>query len=101
MATDPGTVSARSILPSLLKSPAAVRNGLPPSIPMFRTGSNVGEMQPMQFSIETVKLPDAVFPTPSVAEQFTVVCPMGNKVPDAGAHDTANRPDTTSIAVAE
>jgi hypothetical protein len=36
----------------------------------------------------TVKLPLAVFPAASVAEQFTVVVPSANVLPDAGEHVT-------------
>ena len=51
--------------------------------------------------IVTVKLPLAVFPAPSVAEQFTVVVPRWNVVPDVGAQLTAGAPDTASVELAE
>lgn len=49
----------------------------------------------------TVKLPFAVFPRVSEAEQFTVVVVMANVLPDAGVHITVRAPSTLSVAVAE
>jgi hypothetical protein len=48
----------------------------------------------------TVKLPFAVLPDESVAEQLTVVVPMGNVEPEAGVHVTGTEPSTSSVAVA-
>src|SRR5690348_16316325 len=48
----------------------------------------------------TLKLPAAVLPCASLAEQFTVVVPIPNIDPDAGMHDTGTAPSTTSLAVA-
>src|SRR2546428_5403096 len=44
----------------------------------------------------TVKLPEAVLPCPSFAEQFTVVVPIANELPDAGLQDGASDPPTSS-----
>jgi hypothetical protein len=49
----------------------------------------------------TVKLPCAVFPAPSVAEQLTVVVPTGKVEPDAGLQLAASAPETVSFALAE
>lgn len=49
----------------------------------------------------TVKLPFVVLLCVSVAEQLTVVIPMANIVPDAGAQITATDPSTMSEDVAE
>ena len=46
----------------------------------------------------TVKLPLAVFLRESVAEQLTVVVPMGNVEPEAGKQVTATAPSTLSFA---
>jgi hypothetical protein len=48
----------------------------------------------------TVKLPVAVLPDESVAEQLTVVVPIGNVEPEAGVHVTSTEPSTLSVAVA-
>jgi hypothetical protein len=47
----------------------------------------------------TLKLPDALLPCASVAEQVTAVVPSGNVLPEAGAHATATLPSTRSDAV--
>ena len=47
-----------------------------------------------------MKLPEAVLPCASVAEQLTVVVPGANKEPDAGVQFTATEPSTKSVAVA-
>ena len=47
-----------------------------------------------------VKLPCAVFPCESVAEQLTVVVPMGNREPEAGTQVTGTGPSTKSFAEA-
>src|SRR5256885_2528201 len=44
------------------------------------------------------KLPVAVLPRVSLAEQFTVVAPTGKPNPDAGTHDTSRAPSTRSLA---
>ncbi len=49
----------------------------------------------------TVKLPFAVFLFASVAEQLTVVCPMGKMEPEAGVQVTGTEPATRSVAEAE
>src|SRR5919107_6212809 len=49
----------------------------------------------------TVKLPVAVFPWASVAEQLTVVEPSGKTSPELASHVTGTAPSTTSRAVAE
>lgn len=49
----------------------------------------------------TVKLPLAVFPWLSVAEQFTVVVVIEKVEPDAGEQVTETEPSTMSVAVAE
>jgi hypothetical protein len=46
----------------------------------------------------TVKLPDPTLPWASVAVQVTVVVPIGNADPDAGAQLMARAPSTTSDA---
>src|SRR5436190_8881064 len=46
----------------------------------------------------TVKLPFAVFPFESVAEQLTVVVPKGNIEPETGKQVTASGPSTRSFA---
>ena len=46
----------------------------------------------------TVKLPEAELLALSVAEQFTVVVPIGNVLPDAGAQAMATTPSTASDA---
>ena len=51
--------------------------------------------------IVTVKLPLAVLPCPSFAEQFTVVAPMGNKLPEVGEQLGVTEPATRSLALAE
>jgi hypothetical protein len=48
----------------------------------------------------TVKLPFAVLPDESVAEQLTVVVPRGKVEPEAGVHVTVTAPSTSSVAVA-
>jgi hypothetical protein len=48
----------------------------------------------------TVKLPLAVFPAESWAEQLTVVVPTGNVEPEEGEHDGVTGPSTSSFAVA-
>jgi len=45
-----------------------------------------------------LKLPWALFPFESVAEQLTVVVPMGNREPDAGTQVTGTGPSTRSFA---
>ena len=47
-----------------------------------------------------MKLPDAVLPAASVAEQLTVVVPGAKVDPEAGVHVTATEPSTISLAVA-
>jgi hypothetical protein len=47
-----------------------------------------------------VKLPFAVFPIASVAEQFTVVVAIEKVLPDAGAHVTVGFAGLASVAVA-
>lgn len=49
----------------------------------------------------TVKLPLAVFPRVSEAEQFTVVVVIGNVLPEAGTQVTGREPSTMSVAEAE
>ena len=49
----------------------------------------------------TVKLPLPVFRCLSVAEQLTVVCPIGNNDPEAGKQVTATDPSTRSFAEVE
>ena len=49
----------------------------------------------------TVKLPVVVLPWPSFAEQFTVVTPMGNGLPEAGEQLGVTEPATRSVALAE
>ena len=49
----------------------------------------------------TLKLPFAVLPAASLAEQLTVVAAMGNVEPDAGVQDTGTLPSTASVAEAE
>lgn len=49
----------------------------------------------------TVKLPFAVLPCPSFAEQFTGVTPTGNELPDAGEQLGVTEPATRSVALAE
>ena len=49
----------------------------------------------------TVKLPLAVLPRASDAEQFTVVAPIGNVAPEMGRQVTAVAPSTRSDAEAE
>jgi len=48
----------------------------------------------------TVKLPVAVFPDKSVAEQLTVLVPIANIDPEVGVHDTLRAPLTKSVALA-
>jgi len=48
-----------------------------------------------------VKLPVAVLPCVSDAEQFTVVGPKPNVDPDAGLHVTGREPSTLSFADAK
>jgi len=48
----------------------------------------------------TVKLPSAVLPAASVAEQLTVVVVIPNVEPEAGVHVTGTAPSTLSVAVA-
>src|SRR5512132_1851844 len=48
----------------------------------------------------TVKLPVAVFPTLSVAEQFTVAVAIGNVSPEFASQLTATEPSTMSVAEA-
>ena len=48
----------------------------------------------------TVKLPNAVLPCESVAEQSTVVVPSGKVEPEAGEQETGTGPSTISVAVA-
>src|SRR4051794_6876127 len=48
----------------------------------------------------TVKLPGAALPCASVAEQFTLVWPSGNVLPDAGLQSGVMLPSTVSVAVA-
>jgi hypothetical protein len=48
----------------------------------------------------TVKLPDALLPALSVAEQETVVVPSGNVEPDPGVQENVLRPDSESEALA-
>src|SRR5438105_7402437 len=48
----------------------------------------------------TVNEPVPVLPCASVAEQFTVVVPGANVLPDAGLHEGVTEPSTTSVAVA-
>jgi len=48
----------------------------------------------------TVKLPVAVLPAASVAEQLTVVVVIPNVEPEAGVHVTGTGPSTLSVAVA-
>lgn len=57
----------------------------------------VGEVVSCTF---TVKLPVAVLPAASVAEQFTVVVVIPNVEPEAGVHVTGTGPSTLSVAVA-
>jgi len=47
----------------------------------------------------TLKLAEALFPRVSEAAQVTVVLPMANVLPEAGAHDTERSPSTMSLAV--
>ena len=47
----------------------------------------------------TVNEPDAGLPWRSIAVQVTVVAPIGNVDPDAGAHVTGSAPSTLSVAV--
>src|SRR5574341_1108094 len=48
----------------------------------------------------TVKLPFAVLPDRSEAEQLTVVVPIWNIKPEAGLHVTGRGPSTASLAEA-
>lgn len=48
-----------------------------------------------------VKLPFAVFPAASVAEQLTVVVAIGNVLPEPGTHVTAGLAGLASVALAE
>jgi hypothetical protein len=48
----------------------------------------------------TVNVPDAVFPAASLAEQVTMVVPIGKVDPEAGAQVTERFPLTASTAVA-
>jgi len=50
--------------------------------------------------IVTVKLPVAVLPDGSLAEQVTVVVPRGKVLLLAGVHVTGTAPATVSLAVA-
>src|SRR5712691_275838 len=47
----------------------------------------------------TVKLPTEVLPAASFAEQLTVVVPIGNVLPEAGAHATVGDTPELSVAV--
>src|SRR5919201_43276 len=49
----------------------------------------------------TLKLPVALFPCLSVAEQVTVVVPTGNLLPESGLQSTGTDPSRLSVAVAE
>src|SRR2546425_1233326 len=49
----------------------------------------------------TVKLPPALFPWVSLAEQLTVVVPSGNESPEAGEQLTGRDPSQASKAEAE
>jgi hypothetical protein len=49
----------------------------------------------------TVKVPIALLPDLSVAEQDTFVVPIGNVEPDTGAHVTGTEPSTRSDAEVE
>src|SRR5947207_3222269 len=49
----------------------------------------------------TLKLPFPVLPRLSLAEQFTVVAPRGNVLPEAGEQSIATAPSTRSDALAE
>ncbi len=46
----------------------------------------------------TAKLPMDMFPSESVAEQCTVVVPMGKVSPELWSHDAATSPSTASLA---
>ena len=49
---------------------------------------------------DIVKLPFAVLPDRSVAEQLTVVVAIGNVEPETGLHVTGREPSLASVAVA-
>src|SRR5262245_13022415 len=48
----------------------------------------------------TLKLPEAVLPAVSVAEQLTVVAPRANVLPEDGAHVTVGLRGSVSVALA-
>jgi len=60
----------------------------------FGTVSNGGVVS----TTLTLKLPCPVFPAASVAEQFTVVVPSANVLPEAGEQPTGTDPLTASEA---
>src|SRR6266545_2059806 len=76
------------------------------AVPMFafaqtvivRSGGTVSTGGTLSPTV-TVKLPWAVLPAPSRAEQLTVVVPAGKRLPLAGMQATPTAPDTVSLAV--
>jgi len=90
---DPSTVSVHV---GVDVNVTAAPEGDVASTVMFAGTLIVGRLLPTTC---TVKLFVALFPAASVAEQFTVVVPIGNAEPDAGEHVTDCGLVTLSVAV--
>ena len=91
--TVPSTISAAEA-----ENVATAPEGPVASNVMFDGRVNVGAVVSCTV---TVKLPFAVLPRVSDAEQLTVVLVIGNVLPDAGVQVTGRGPSTMSVAVAE
>ena len=95
--TEPSTAS-RAEAVKVTTAPEAFCAGTFISAGNVKTGGTLSIT--IKFTV-TWKLPVAVLVWVSVAEQFTVVCPMGNNEPDAGEQFTVTEPSTRSVAEAE
>ena len=71
----------------------------PVAIPTMFDGIHVMVGAALPEAIVTVKLDSALLPYGSVAVQVTMVFPMGNVDPDAGAHITGTLASYSSVAV--
>jgi hypothetical protein len=88
--------------PSTSSSAEAVNVTTAPSRPEASTVMSSGTVTTgavLSWTV-TVKVPDAVLPALSVAEQDTVVVAIGNVEPEGGVQENVLRPDSESEALA-
>jgi hypothetical protein len=93
-------VQLTGTMPSTASSADAVKVTTAPAGLVASTVRSPGSVKtgPVESCTVTMKLPPAVLPAASAAEQATVVAPIGKSVPDPGVQKTDTLPSTASVA---